>query len=344
MQEYYVLDNEQRRNFLNNVQLFEAYTSTLQDQQHYRGGMTWQQVADKTYLVRTIDARTKKSLGARTAATESLYTRFYAEKASVNERINTLQAQIQRQSKVCRALNLGRIPRLTGNILRHLATLQLDQKTTTIIGTHALYAYEAMAGVQFKNDILATNDLDVLWDARSRLKIASQIPPEGMIAILKKVDQSFTIMDRARYRAINKAGFMVDMIRDMVDMRINPSASFTLDDAFVAVEADMKWLISSPKTRSVTLDEDGYPVPMSVPDPRAFALHKFWLSSKMDRDPLKKPRDLAQSIAVIKIIEDYLPQYAFSEKALRMFPKRLVMQNSAQITKQKPSSSTSSFK
>ena len=109
-------------------------------------------------------------------------------------------------------------------------------------------------------------------------------------------------------------------------MRVQPEPSFAVDDEFVAVEADMKWLIAAPKVRAVALDEDGYPAPLSVPDPRAFALHKFWLSLKSDRDPVKKPRDAAQSAAVVAMIEDLLPQYPFSEKALRIFPKSLSVQ------------------
>jgi transposase InsO family protein len=45
----------------------------------------------------------------------------------------------------------------------------------------------------------------------------------------------------------------------------------------------------------VGIDEDGWPVPIKVPDPRAFALHKAWLSTLTTREPVKKQRDLAQA-------------------------------------------------
>lgn len=325
MKHYQELDNDQRRNYLDSIQMYEAMTAAARESRQYRGGMSWQTVSGKEYLVRVFDNRTKKSVGPRSPQTEDVFLRFQQGKRDCIERGAGIEAKLSRQAKVCRAMNLGRVSRLTGNILRTLADLSLDRKTTAIIGTNALYAYESMAGVQFRTEILATNDLDILWDARSKLKIASDIPAEGMLAVLKRVDRSFAVMDKMKYRAVNRDGFMVDFIRESADMRVQPKSSFVSDDEFVAVEADMKWLIAAPKIRAVALDEDGYPAPLTVPDPRAFALHKFWLSLRPDRDPVKKPRDAAQSAAVVALVEDLLPQYPFSEKALRIFPRSLSM-------------------
>jgi hypothetical protein len=66
------------------------------------------------------------------------------------------------------------------------------------------------------------------------------------------------------------------------------------------------------------------PAPMIVPDPRAFALHKFWLSSPDDREPVKKQRDREQAMAVGKLIAEHLPQYRFNISELRMFPLEVV--------------------
>lgn len=277
-----------------------------------------------------IDNSIKKSLGPRSHETEQVFSDFVQRKRSAEERFTGLKDRLNRQSAICRAMNLGRVSRLTGDILRALADTGLDHKTTTIIGTNALFAYESMAGVHFDSDLLATNDLDVLWDARSRLKLASQVPGEGLIAILKKVDKSFEVMRSAKFRAVNKNGFMVDLLRERVDMRITPEPSFARQDDFVAVESNLKWLISSPKVSATAIDESGYPVPMSVPDPRSFAIHKLWVSQQVDRDPIKKQRDEAQAVALIGLIENELPQYAFSEQAVRMFPKSVIRRSDVQ--------------
>jgi len=40
-------------------------------------------------------------------------------------------------------------------------------------------------------------------------------------------------------------------------------------------------LFSSPKLHQIVIGEDGFPVAISVPDPRAFSLHKLWLSKQV---------------------------------------------------------------
>lgn len=71
--------------------------------------------------------------------------------------------------------------------------------------------------------------------------------------------------------------------------------------------------LAAPKLETVAVDEDGQPVPFRVPDPRAFALHKAWLSPQLTREPVKKPRDLAQARAVAQLVREYMPHLSFGE-------------------------------
>jgi len=58
-------------------------------------------------------------------------------------------------------------------------------KNVLIIGTNALYAYEALAGVRLQGDVTATQDVDLLFKHRSRLTaVASGIGPEGLMGIV----------------------------------------------------------------------------------------------------------------------------------------------------------------
>ena len=86
---------------------------------------------------------------------------------------------------------------------------------------------------------------------------------------------------------------------------------------------NLHWLISSHKIYQVVIGEDGFPSAMSVPDPRAFSLHKLWLSKQVKRNAVKKQRDHDQAIAVADLIVKYLPQYKFKASELCMFPKDL---------------------
>jgi hypothetical protein len=67
-----------------------------------------------------------------------------------------------------------------------------------------------------------------------------------------------------------------------------------------------------------------------VIDPRAFALHKAWVSTREDRDPVKKTRDLEQARAAAIIATRYLrrpfegPDLAALPNALRALAPTLV--------------------
>jgi hypothetical protein len=99
---------------------------------------------------------------------------------------------------------------------------------------------------------------------------------------------------------------------------MHSKANITFADSdLVATEVPgLQWLLNSPKIEVVAIDEDGWPVPIRAPDPRAFALHKAWLSGLPNREPLKKPRDLDQARAVARLVQEQMPQLPF-ESTLR---------------------------
>jgi hypothetical protein len=58
-------------------------------------------------------------------------------------------------------------------------------------------------------------------------------------------------------------------------------------------------------------------------DPRAFLIHKLWLSAQEDRDPIKKQSDCNQASAVWTLLKQLLPQYRLDAGELPMFPREL---------------------
>jgi hypothetical protein len=57
-------------------------------------------------------------------------------------------------------------------ILRRLDEAGLMGRHLFVVGTHALYAYEAAAGITFESGLTATTDVDLRSDARRRLSLA----------------------------------------------------------------------------------------------------------------------------------------------------------------------------
>jgi hypothetical protein len=80
-----------------------------------------------------------------------------------------------------------------------------------VVGTNALFAYEARAGVQFESGMLNTGDTDFLVDARQGLRLTLvDVRSEGVMGLLQKIDRSFA--KEKPYRASNDLGFHVDLI------------------------------------------------------------------------------------------------------------------------------------
>lgn len=330
MQNIELTDN-QIRITIDTIQLYEAYKEALQKSLHYKGGMHWKRAKGKEYLFKTIDSYGNgKSLGRRSLETEKIKVQFHKNKQESSKRLKSLQQKLNNQARFCKAARIQRVPRIAAKLLRRFELQKILGKNMIIIGTNALYAYEAGAGIFFNQENVATADMDILWDIRHKLTLAidNKSKPVDFIDILCKVDKTFEIMDKQKFRVVNQDGYMVDLLKTV------PSDIFKKEriqmggtDDLEAVEImNLYWLLSSPKYMQTVIGDDGFPATMVVPDPRAFALHKIWVSQQVDREPRKKRRDKNQGISVAQIIIKYMPQYQFRTEQLRMFPKSIIKQ------------------
>lgn len=314
------LDHQQQLFMVESDQLYRAWLEAFNHARSYRYGMRWVSSKGRQYLLRLHDARGNgKSLGPRSAETEAVFAAFAEGKSRAQARLKSLSERMKRQARLNRAARLGRVPNIVGDILLGLAAARMSHDFC-VIGTHAIYGYEAMAGVHCRVELLASGDVDLLYDPRRHLSIvASKLDTQGLLGLLRKVDPSFTPLHESPFRAVNDEGFMVDLVIPGCDIRDVAAVTFGQHD-LVAVEVpNLHWLVNAPKRDVVAVAANGRPVMMRVPDPRAFALHKAWLSTRADREPVKKPRDRAQAALVTQLILSYLPALEFEPGQLRYF-------------------------
>lgn len=306
--------NQQRLHQVNSEQLYENYRSTRGHWAAYVYGMRWKTLRGKEYLFKDRDRRGNgKSLGARTADTEALLASFQAGRATAHERLQLVTERLQEQARLNKALRLNRVPKVIAKVLRELDAAGLYDDFT-VIGTQALYGYEAVAGVHFILELLASGDVDLLYDARKKLTVVTdKLDGKGLLGLLKKADRTFECIRENSYRAANAGQFMVDLVVAPRGMYAPEAVTFAKADLVATEVPGLQWLLNSPKLDTVAIDEDGWPVPMRVPDPRAFALHKAWLSGQTSREPLKKPRDLDQAKALAKVVAEHLPHLSFED-------------------------------
>lgn len=319
------LSNDQRKYLIDSAQMYESYIEAKRHADSYRHGMTWKRARGKEYLFR-LSGRTGygRSLGVRSPETEQIEAEFREGKARANNRLDAIKGRLDEFAVINKALRLGRVPNVVARILRLLDELNLLGQEFIVLGTQSLYAYEAAAGVRVDPSLTASGDVDLMFDTLRKIELVSQkLDGAGLIGLLRKVDKSFEPMQRSKFRAANNQEFMVDLIMPPLDMRDSRKIQFAEGDLIASEIPGLEWLMNAPKFEAICIGEDGWPTRFVVPDPRAFAIHKAWLSTRPMRDPLKKSRDVAQGVMVRMITEKYFPHLSFAPSAMQSFPKEM---------------------
>jgi len=330
---YLELNERQSMEFTDSYQLHLAMQDAQARAKHYSGSMHWKKISGNEYLYRMLDGYGQgKSLGPRSVETEAQYEAFQAGKAQAKERMASIQERLEEKASLNRAVAINRVPIVVARISRELDKRKLLGNHVVIVGTHAIYAYEALAGVSVYRELMATGDVDFLWDNRKKVQLAAENEVEGFLSILKKADRSFERSNQL-YRAINKDGYMADLIipepkNQLEAMQDQMGNAYDLKAAGIG---SLRWLINAEKIEAVAIDKKGYPFRMVVPDPRAFAIHKLWLSEQLNRKADKAARDREQALTVANIVIDRLPQFKFKTDELKMFPKAIAEKGMSKI-------------
>lgn len=315
MKSHLWLENSEdsQRQYSDAQAVFTAWETAKKNAGEVRGGMVWRTQNGADYLIRTSVNSSQTSLGPRSEKTEEIYRRFIERKSQVESRVVDLRAAMERHQRMNRALHVGRAPKLLVDILSRLFKSGLSD-FFTVIGTHALYAYEAAAGVRVGSaDAMTTNDVDLLWDTRKKISFETQMETIGtsFLGVLRKIDPTFEIHSDQRYTAVNSKGFEVVVIRrEPVDGDLHPWRMTTKDDEeFYAVQAKKAgMLLDSPMFSCMVVSPSGHMARMNTISPLVFTRFKRWMAGQADRDPQKRRRDILQADVVEGLVREYLPQ------------------------------------
>jgi hypothetical protein len=324
------LNNDQRRELINSRQRFEALRAAAARVAVYRGSMVWSRTKGADYLLRSFydeatGARRQRSLGVRSEETQRKKVEFDSDRAEAKARHEAALEVMVRQAAINRALGLGRVPLLGAKIIRALDAAGLLGRGLRVIGTHALYAYEAAAGIFIDPGLTTTEDIDLLFDSRAVLRFVAtgEVADHGLIGLLKRVDRSFERTSHV-FRAANDEGHLVDLVKPLRDPPWDEDRAALAADKndLTAVEIEgLGWLENAPSFEAMAIDERGAPLNIVTVDPRAFAAHKLWVSRQSSRDPVKRIRDDAQARAVAKLVTTRLEHLDYRADELEMLPR-----------------------
>ena len=308
--DYIALSDNTARQVIDSTTLFEEFVRVKNRAKPYAGGMYWKRQGDYEYLVKTSPNNQQRRIGPRSDETVRIHEEFVARKQEHESRLKSLRVALTDAERLNKALKAGRVPNVVVSVLQALANAGLGQHFT-VVGTHALYAYEAAASVRIVQGALATQDVDLLWDARRRVKFVTDLGRSelSMLRVLQQADATFVRKEGQAETAINAKGFEVDFLRRQPEGDDPHPFRFSDDEDDLwpvqAVRASV--LTNAARFDQVVISATGRMTLMRTIAPEAFIEFKRWMAAQVPQRPeAKRRRDLHQANIVQTLLDDGL--------------------------------------
>lgn len=239
-----------------------------------------------------------------------------ADDAETKARAAAIRAENERakaRRKTISALKAGGVPAPApqlGAVLDALDDAGLLTKMV-VVGTAAYQCYTPLAGRILPAAQLMTQDADF---ATLSLTIEADEKGEALETILKRADPSFASVPGLNRKAPpahfrSASGLMVDLLTPQLRRDdTNPMPLENLKAGAMPLQ-HLKWLIEEPAQAAVLFSAG---IPVLVPQPARYAIHKLIVAQKRTVDRSKREKDLAQASALITVMRETDP-YALED-------------------------------
>jgi hypothetical protein len=315
-------NTEQRRQVQNLLQFYETWKEVSSGLTRLPGGMYWRVINSKEYLykyVRHSGIKQSTSIGPKTPETEAIAEDFQQAKKDLLERLEAIEGRIKTLAPIMRVLNLPAIDETAGKILRALDQAGYIGNNVLLVGTYAMTAYEMTAETRFAEGFDATEDLDFTLVVDPANPNDSDLP-RRLLLTLKEVDKGFLVSPSSSRTVVDKGGYRVDLL---ISNHLAPAMQRATPWKPEALEGQ-EWLALGTPVRQMLIDFNGWPVVVTVPDPRYFALHKLWLSKRPKRiREGRASKDAAQGKTLLKAVQEFIPHYPIDDEFIQSLPDAL---------------------
>jgi hypothetical protein len=199
---------------------------------------------------------------------------------------------------------------MSGDIVEALADGGLFRVRGVLIGTVAFQCYSGLLGVRLPMAAILTGDADIAqdYDAISH-EVEDSLPP--ILELLQGVDPSFRPVPHRSGSAASSAfqnadGYRVEFLtssRGSDDYIDQPSKMPALGGASADPLRFLEFLIREP-VRTTLLHRSG--VPVVIPDPSRYAVHKLIVASRRHTDgqgPAKREKDVRQAALLFEALQ-----------------------------------------
>jgi hypothetical protein len=185
-----------------------------------------------------------------------------------------------------------------GNIVEAFWKAGLFRLRACLVGTIAYQTYGAVLGCRLAGAAMQTGDIDLAQFHSISVAVDDSIPP--VLDVLRSVDESFKpaphLNDAAgATKYVGANGLRVDFLtpnRGSDDLVGKPAKMPSLGGAAAEPLRFLDFLIYEP-VRTVMLHKGG--IPVLVPDPCRFAVHKMIVAARRSAGSQKDLKDLGQA-------------------------------------------------
>lgn len=225
-----------------------------------------------------------------------------------NEQKDDLRARRRLVSTLTREGGMIAPDKLSGDIIEALAVGGLFRLRGVLIGTIAFQTYAGILGVRLPSAALLTGDADIAQDYAISSEVGDSLPP--IINLLQPVDPTFRAVPHRSGSAaatafMNAGGYRVEFLtsnRGSDDYLDQPARMPALGGASADPLRFLDYLIRDP-VRTVLLHKSG--VPVTVPAPERYAVHKLIVASRRHADgqsAQKRDKDIRQTTLLFEAL------------------------------------------
>jgi hypothetical protein len=306
--------DEQARALVNLRQRYEVWIEAQRSLFKMPYDLRRKTIGGKDYLYQIFDrSGNGTSLGHWDIEKQRRFEAYRADKAALKQRREGARAALDESSRQTRALRLPLLSSAAGPILREADRRGLLGNQLIVVGTNCMAAYAQEAASTILGAPDETEDFDLAW-------AAEELGSEAELwNLLKAVDPTFAINSERDFQARNASAYEVELL-------VAPSRAGTMapiDRPRPIPLPEQEWLLLGSRVDQIVPCRDGSPARVVAPDPRWFALHKLWMAKQAKRNPLKRPKDRKQGMALLNAIDEAMPQFPLDETFATGLPAEL---------------------
>jgi hypothetical protein len=306
--------DEQARTIINLEQRYQVWMQTEQRLSQIPYDLRRKSVGGRDYLYEITDrGGNGKSLGRMKVEQQRAFTDYRAEKEDAKTRGAKSATALQESGRLYRTLRLPLIASAAGKILREIDRRQLMGSHLIVVGTNALPAYALEAGGFIRDAPDETDDFDMAWTADCR------VDDDIVWSVLKSVDSTFAVNTERNFQARNADAYEFELLAA-------PSKMQTMsvrDKPRPIALPEQEWLLKGRRVDHIVVCRDASPARIVAPDPRWFGLHKLWMSVQPKRNPLKRPKDAKQGMALLNTVDQAMPLHPLDTEFETELPPEL---------------------